>query len=33
VLLQLGLDSHRLEVSGRKRFDMDHGAAIGESLT
>lgn len=28
VLHQLGLDSHRLEVPGRKRLAMDHGAPI-----
>lgn len=28
VLHQLGLDSHRLEVPGRKRLEMDHGAVI-----
>ena len=28
VLHQLGLDSRRLEVPGRKRLDMDHGEAI-----
>lgn len=28
VLRQLGLDSHRLEVPGRKRLDMDHGHPI-----
>ena len=28
VLRQLGLDSRKLEVPGRKRLDMDHGEAI-----
>ncbi len=28
VLRQLGLDSHRLEVPGRKRLDIDHGEPI-----
>jgi hypothetical protein len=28
VLRQLGLDSHLLELPGRKRLDMDHGEAI-----
>ena len=28
VLHQLGLDSHRLEVPGRKRLEMDHGERI-----
>jgi hypothetical protein len=32
VLHQLGLDSHRLEIPGRKRLDMDHGEAIKEIL-
>ncbi len=30
VLRQLGLDSHKLEVPGRRRLDMDHGEVIGE---
>ena len=30
VLRQLGLDSHRLEVPGRKRLEMDHGHPIIE---
>ena len=29
VLKLMGLDSHRLEVPGRKRLDMDHGDPIG----
>jgi hypothetical protein len=28
VLRQLGLDSHRLEIPGRKRLEMDHGHPI-----
>ncbi|NBV22581.1 MAG: DUF1501 domain-containing protein [Proteobacteria bacterium] len=32
VLRQLGLDSHRLEIPGRKRLDLDHGEAITEIL-
>jgi hypothetical protein len=32
VLRQLGLDSHKLEVPGRKRLDMDHGEVIREIL-
>lgn len=32
VLQQLGLDSHKLEVPGRKRLDIDHGAPIPEIL-
>ena len=32
VLRQLGLDSHRLEVPGRKRLAMDHGQAIEEII-
>jgi hypothetical protein len=32
VLHQLGLDSRRLEVPGRKRLDMDHGTVIREIL-
>lgn len=28
ILKQLGLDSHRLEVPGRKRLDIDHGKPI-----
>lgn len=30
VLHQLGLDSRKLEVPGRKRLDIDHGAVIKE---
>lgn len=32
VLYQLGLDSRRLEVPGRKRLDIDHGKPIREIL-
>jgi Protein of unknown function (DUF1501) len=32
VLHQLGLDSRRLEVPGRKRLDLDHGKVIKEVL-
>lgn len=32
VLRQLGLDSRRLEVPGRKRLDLDHGQPIREIL-
>jgi hypothetical protein len=32
VLNQLGLDSHRLEVPGRKRLEIDHGRVINEIL-
>jgi hypothetical protein len=32
VLHQLGLDSRRLEVSGRKRLDLDHGEPIREII-
>jgi hypothetical protein len=28
ILRQLGLDSRKLEVPGRKRLDIDHGKAI-----
>ncbi|HQX48603.1 MAG TPA: DUF1501 domain-containing protein [Planctomycetaceae bacterium] len=33
ILHQLGLDSRRLEVPGRKRLDIDHGMPINEILT
>jgi len=33
VLHLLGLDSHKLEVPGRKRLDMDHGERIREILS
>ncbi len=32
ILHQLGLDSHRLEVPGRKRLEIDHGKVIREIL-
>ena len=32
VLHQLGLDSRRLEIPGRKRLDLDHGQVIREIL-
>lgn len=32
ILKQLGLDSRRLEVPGRKRLDIDHGKPINEIL-
>ncbi len=32
ILKQLGLDSHRLEVPGRKRLDIDHGKSIDEII-
>lgn len=32
VLHQMGLDSHRLEVPGRKRLAIDHGSPITEIL-
>ncbi|HEV8542980.1 MAG TPA: DUF1501 domain-containing protein [Verrucomicrobiae bacterium] len=32
VLKLLGLDSHRLEIPGRKRLDMDHGEAIHQII-
>jgi hypothetical protein len=33
ILNQLGLDSRRLEVPGRKRLEIDHGRPIHEILT
>jgi len=33
VLHQLGLDSRRLEIPGRKRLDLDHGQVIREILS
>lgn len=33
ILHQLGLDSRRLEVPGRKRLDIDHGAPIREIIS
>jgi hypothetical protein len=32
LLHQLGLDSRRLEIPGRKRLDVDHGAVIQEII-
>lgn len=32
ILKQLGLDSHRLEIPGRKRLDIDHGKPIDEII-
>ena len=32
VLHLLGMNSHKLEVPGRKRLDMDHGEMIKEIL-
>jgi hypothetical protein len=32
ILHQLGLDSRRLEVPGRKRLERDHGSVIREIL-
>ena len=32
VLHQLGLDSRRLEIPGRKRLEMDHGHVIREII-
>lgn len=32
ILKQLGLDSRRLEIPGRKRLDIDHGAPIDEII-
>ena len=32
VLHQLGLDSRRLEIPGRKRLDIEHGQAIQDIL-
>lgn len=33
ILRQLGLDSRRLEIPGRKRLEIDHGRAIEEILS
>ena len=33
ILHQLGLDSRRLEIPGRKRLDIDHGKVISEILS
>ena len=32
VLHQLGLDSRRLEIPGRKRLEIDHGEVMREIL-
>ncbi|PYI83354.1 MAG: DUF1501 domain-containing protein, partial [Verrucomicrobia bacterium] len=32
VLHQFGLDSHKLEVPGRKRLELDHGEVIKNIL-
>ena len=32
VLHQLGLDSRRLEIPGRKRLEVEHGRVIGDIL-
>ena len=32
ILHQLGLDSHRLEIPGRKRLEIDFGSPIREIL-
>jgi uncharacterized protein (DUF1501 family) len=32
ILQLLGLDSHRLEIPGRKRLEIDHGKAIREIM-
>jgi hypothetical protein len=32
ILRQLGLDSRRLEIPGRKRLEIDHGQVIREIL-
>jgi uncharacterized protein DUF1501 len=32
VMRQLGLDTHRLEIPGRKRLEMDHGRPIKEII-
>jgi len=32
ILKQLGLDSRRLEVPGRKRLEIDHGNPITEII-
>jgi uncharacterized protein (DUF1501 family) len=33
ILHQLGLDSRKLEIHGRKRLDVDHGNVIREILS
>jgi hypothetical protein len=32
ILHRLGLDSHQLEVPGRKRLEIDHGRPIPEVI-
>jgi hypothetical protein len=32
ILHQLGLDSRKLEIPGRKRLDVDHGEKIKEII-
>jgi hypothetical protein len=32
ILQLLGLDSHRLEIPGRKRLEIDHGKPITEIM-
>ena len=32
ILKQLGLDSRKLEIPGRKRLDIDHGEPIDEII-
>jgi hypothetical protein len=32
IMRQLGLDSRRLEIPGRKRLEIDHGEVIHEIL-
>jgi hypothetical protein len=32
ILHQLGLDSRKLEIPGRKRLDVDHGNVIREII-
>ena len=32
VLQLMGLDSHRLEIPGRKRLEIDHGEAIASII-
>jgi len=33
IMKQMGLDSHRLEIPGRKRLEIDHGEVIREIVT
>jgi hypothetical protein len=32
ILKQLGLDSRRLEIPGRKRLEIDHGTPIDDVI-